>query len=249
MTVSIRHRTLRTAAQLLTAGLVIGGYLTVAHGIADAHDFSLAVGKPACVNGRKVVDVTVTNPWDDSAKVFTAEMSGGFAPIAAHGTFPIHESTVGATVGLGPSTIVRLIWDADGFTKDHSYQINWGSSTCEGVPATTTTTTIPLCPPGQYHSTAPPAGCYPEVTTVPTEPPATSPPEATTVPPAAATTPTPTTESAPPVSVTVKKAAATTVPHALPVTGGSDTTILAAGLAALAIAAICLYMARRPSQS
>lgn len=159
----------------LGVGITTAGIVGFA-GVASAHDFGLRVTTPTCVDGQKRATVTVSNDFDDSAKVFTAQMSGGFAPIVAHGTFAFTETAPGATTGTGNPMTVRLIWDKDGFTKDHQYQLNWGTQPCEGVPATTAPpTTVPICVPGQHYSPVPPVGCYPDVaTTVPQEPPVTN---------------------------------------------------------------------------
>jgi hypothetical protein len=119
--------------------------------------------------------------------VATASMSGGYAPIAAHGTFPIPESVPAFLVGPGHVFTVRVTWEGGAGWADRTYQINWGAKPCEGAgdaPAPSLAATPHECPPGQHYSNVPPVGCEgtvaPPVTVAPVTNPSDPEPEPTT---------------------------------------------------------------------
>jgi hypothetical protein len=198
-----RQRAAFTAAAAVVG--LVGGWDLATAPIASAHDFGVEVSKPTCLDGAtaKQATITVTNQFDMDAKAFTAHLSGGFAAIAPHGTYVFTETAPSTQVGISPAQTVRLIW-TDGFTKDHTYQVNWGTAPCPGVPSTTSTT---ICPPGQHYSNVPPnVGCAGDTPPPPTvDVPATNAPEVTT-----------TTSTVPAVIVSTPPSAAPPAQHVAP---------------------------------
>lgn len=229
---------------------VAGGVMVFA-GAASAHDFHIGVPQPHCVDGRKTVDVQVFNDWS-TPMMFTSSFLSGteHGPVAPGASGTISRSASGSTVGKSLADTVQGKWD-DGVSMVHAYVIDWGSQTCAGAPATTTTvppaTTIPSCPPGQVYL-APignPAGCVPGSAVAPptTEAPVTNP--ATTVETVEATTVPPNTDTSTPQRVAPPRShpstTAPTAPTELPTTGDSPWTLV---LAAITLGVVGLLLWR-----